>query len=286
MKPPTTDIAARRTERRLCRALRHRNASPFVREIKERLDADIPRRLEVFAGGAPEVWAELIRRAQDHIERNRLRDPSSRPCDYTPWRTALTAVGANCLGLMGIAEDLCRPPWPDSRQHLIEFALTYLEADPMLFRSGYTKRHLLNRLRQCALTSAQSDRLVAVLKRAVVEGTGLEEFGACCRIAAAMNPPGLSEWLRPLASKAKLNRGRHLHILDLQSLPQAYGEKGYAGWSDLFLYRPPRHAIPADLRSDLIRMTPKDWVDPENQAAVNAWRMLRAMERRGGGVRT
>lgn len=280
MNTSAQDIAARRDERCLRRALRHRNASPYVRQIKEQSDADIPRRLDVFASGAPEGWTELVRRAQDHIKRMMLLDPAERRCDYTPWQRALAAVGAHHIDLMSFADTAGRPPWPYDRQHLIEFALTFLEADLMLFRSGYTKRHLLDRLRQSDLTIGQIDRVVAILKRAVLEGSGLEEFRACCRTAAALNPPGLAVWLRSIASAAKLDRGRHLHILDHRNLPAAYGEKGLAEWSDLVFFRPPKYAIPADLCGPLVQMTPKDWADPQNRAAVNAWRMLRAIERR------
>lgn len=276
MSTPSPDIAARRTERRLRRALRHRNASPYVRSIKERLDADMPRRLEAFASGEPEAWTEIIRRAREYIEKRGLRDPTARRCDYSPWIKALAAIDAESMSLMGIAGDIGRPPWPKDRQHLIEFALTYLEADPMLHGSGYTKRHLLDRLRQSKLSDAQTDRLVAVLQRAVQQGIGLEEFRACCRIAAAMNPPGLADWLRQLASEAKLDRWNHLTSAERRMLPAGYGKKGWPG-SGL---ASPAHAIPSDLRSDPIPMPPEDWADPRNKAAVNAWRMLRAIERR------
>jgi hypothetical protein len=276
MSTPSPDIAARRTERRLRRALRHRNASPYVRSIKERLDADMPRRLEAFASGKPEAWTEIIRRAREDIEKRGLRDPSARRCDYSPWTKALAAIGAEAIGLIGIADDIGRPPWPEDRQNLIEFVLTYLEADPMLHRSGYTKRHLLDRLRQSKLSDAQTDRLVAVLQRAVQRGIGQEEFRACCRIAAALNPRGLAEWLRPLASEAKLGRWNHLTGADQRMLPAGYGKKGWPGPA----LASPAHAIPSDLRSDPIPMTPADWADPRNKAAVNAWRMLRAIERR------
>jgi hypothetical protein len=280
MNTPPLDAATRRAQRRLRRALRHRNASPYVRQIKEQRDADAQRRREVFASGAPEYWTEIIRRAQDYIVSKGLRDPLARPCDYAPWKTALAALGAKDFGLGAFAHDLCRPPWPDDRQHLIAFALAFLEADPMFHRSGYIKRHLLDRLRQSTLNSAQADRLGAILQRAVQEGTGLEEFRACCRIAAALNPSGLVEWLRPIAATAKLNRGRHLPAEDLRQLPPDYGEKGFAGWSDPLSFRPPGLAIPADLCSAPIPMKPDDWAAPQNRCAVNAWRMLRAIERR------
>jgi hypothetical protein len=285
MSIPPTDREVRRNERQLKRALRHKNASPFVLTIKERLDEDLPRRLEVFASGSPEKWTGILALARTELEHKGLRNPAARPCDYTPWTKALAAVGAHPVDLMSFSDTVGRPPWPDNCQNLISFALTFLETDPMLFRSGYVKRHLLDRLRQQRLSVDAVERLTVILKLAVLNGTGLEEFRACCRIAAAHRPPGLEDWLRPLAARAKLDRGRHLDHTDRKRLPESYGGRGYSGPFRLTSYQPPVHAVPADLQGELVPMSPEDWADPDNQRAVNAWQMLRSLDRRNEGDR-
>jgi hypothetical protein len=235
---------------------------------------------------AAQHWAGVLRSAHLVLQANRRRWPSARPCSYGPWYQALAEVGVDPFDLMQFTETASRAPWPQERVMLIAYALTFLETDPMLFRSGYTKRHLLNRLRQSELSSSEIERLTAILKGAVLNGTGLEEFRPCCRVAATHRPPGLQDWLRPLAAEAKLDRYRHLVGDDRQRLPDAYGDRGSASYSPVYGYAPPRHALPADLCGALIRMTPDDWADPANRRAANAWQMLRAMERQSRAGRT
>ena len=77
---------------------------------------------------------------------------------------------------MDFASDVAQPGWPGPRPDLIAFALAFLEADVMLFRSGYVKRHLIKRLQQSPLTSDDITRIDALLRRAVTRGSSLEEF--------------------------------------------------------------------------------------------------------------
>jgi len=85
--------------------------------------------------------------------------------------------------------------WPPEHAHLVEFALTFLEEDPMWSGSGYTKKALARRLKQAKLTESDIARLLPILQRAVIRGTGLEEFKPLCRLAQKVRPPGLWEWL-------------------------------------------------------------------------------------------
>ncbi len=262
------------------RRSRNRRRSQINGHFLDQLDADLPRRLAVFARGAPEEWTKIVVHAHAALINQGLRDAAGRACDYAPWQKALTAVGARHIDLMSFAETAGRPPWPVERENLIEFALTFLDADPMLFRSGYAKRHLLDRLRQCSLPTEQFDRLSRILKHAVTRGTGVEEFRAYCRIAGALRPPGLAEWLRPFANQAKLDRARHLGSADRLRLSPEFAEKGWPEYTRTLGYKPPRHAVSADLCGELIPMTARDWSDPQNRCAVNAWLMLRAIDRR------
>ncbi len=169
----------------------------------------------------PEVvafWQLKINQAATFLE------PGRSPCDDAPWSAALQKAcdvpvppsaitdkfegGWPTRDLMAFVEDLASPSWPDPRRDLVEFALSFLEHDVMLFRSGYAKRHLLNRLRQSLLTPSDIDRLEAMLRRAVVKGTGLEEYRAFCRLAAHLVVQGylgeFREWVKAEAQGAVL----------------------------------------------------------------------------------
>ncbi len=155
--------------------------------------------------------------------------PADRPCAYHPWQTALfevmrtppfiglslDGVTPNPQRLIEFAEDLSKPGWPEPRRDLIEFAFVFLEADVMLFRSGYTKRHLIKRLQQAPLTEIDVDRVHLLLKRAVLEGTGHEEARAFRKLAASLvvqgKLPDLENWLDQKAKGAGLTM-QHLPV--------------------------------------------------------------------------
>ena len=88
-----------------------------------------------------------------------------RPCEYSRWTAALDKAREAIerwpqsgeydwpdnpnpprlpTDLMSFARGVSKPGWPDDHAHLVEFSLRFLEADVMLFRSGYLKRHLLD----------------------------------------------------------------------------------------------------------------------------------------------
>lgn len=150
--------------------------------------------------------------------------PPRRPCDYRPWTDALDFVTGGpaprlrprsawrsfldprdehgrrfieeASALLAFSEDAATGGgWPPEHAHLVEFALTFLEEDPMWFRSGYTKKALARRLKQARLTESDIARLLPIMQRAVTQGTGLEEFKPLCRLAQKVRPPGLWEWL-------------------------------------------------------------------------------------------
>lgn len=146
--------------------------------------------------------------------------PADRPCSYRNWTETLNeyARARAVIGappkytadlpsrLMSFAEDLAHPDWTDPRPDLVEFALVFLEADVMLFRSGYTKRHLIKRLQKCALIGDQVDRVDGLLRRSITEGAGLEECRAYRRLAAKLVADGdlkdLPRWLEGARIKA------------------------------------------------------------------------------------
>ncbi|WP_420862292.1 hypothetical protein [Algirhabdus cladophorae] len=156
----------------------------------------MPRADQIWTPGDPEYWCVILRRVK--VQRAEFK----RPCDYGPWTQALEALDVSPFALMMFAHALARPGWPADAARQIEFALTFLEKDVMLFQSGYCKRHLLKRLHQAQLNAAQSDRLVALVKRAVIDGAGLEEFRGYGRCAATLNRSDLNAWLLETAQGA------------------------------------------------------------------------------------
>lgn len=164
----------------------------------------------------PEVarWTKAVSMSVKYVREG------PKPCSYWSWMGALHEfsrdppfvgkppkyVSQTHGGLMAFAEDLAQPRWPDPRADLIEFALLFLEADVMLHGSGYAKRHLIHRLRQSPLSEDHIARINLLLRRAVVNGTGVEEFRAYCRIASHLVAQGeltaLPDWLAGLAPGA------------------------------------------------------------------------------------
>jgi hypothetical protein len=71
---------------------------------------------------------------------------------------------------------------------LRDFAITFLEADPMYFRSGYIKAGLLHRLKSAEFDEREAARLAAVLVDAI-RRRGQREFLYYCRLAAALRHP-------------------------------------------------------------------------------------------------
>lgn len=190
-------------------------------EARRAREADAPARALRLAPEIVTKWTKVLRETATLVE------PGHRPCDYTPWKRAIPeAMGRiapldlieeqdahrwGATDLRNFIEDVALPAWPEPRHDLIEFALTVLETDVMLFRSGYAKRHLLQRLKQSPLTDVDIARIESMLHRAVIEGTGLEEYRAWCKLAGHLVAEGhladLPRWLAPQAEGAILTVG-------------------------------------------------------------------------------
>ena len=91
----------------------------------------------------------------------------------------------------------------------------------MWFRSGYAKKALARRLGQASLSEADVVRLLPVMQRAVIEGTGLEEFKPLCRLAQKVRPPGLREWLEKQRAHPEIRVRRNARYMR---------EAGYPWW--------------------------------------------------------
>ena len=75
-------------------------------------------------------------------------------------------------------------------KELIEFSITFLELNPMFFRSGYIKEEMLRKLKRSALSEKQVERLRAVLLDAV-NSRGTREFRSYCRLLQRVFNPRL-----------------------------------------------------------------------------------------------
>lgn len=254
-------------------------------------DADSPRRLAALHPAAAARWTNLVSAAAAQVE---PMDPA-KPCAYGRRVRAIAAVSGGPVecadryygwnneapdavgGLMSFLYDAMSPGWSEDHEHLVEFALTFLEADVMLFRTGYDKRHLLRRLRQADLSPEQKERAEALVGKAVVEGTGLEEYREFCRLAANLNPDGLSEWLERLAEGAYVTVDDFDIADDFVRLLEARPEWDKAvARHDRSLQ--PVWSFPADLIGEKVKR--KD-LPPDNRIKRNAWRMKRYLDRRG-----
>lgn len=258
------------------------------RENREACERDRPRRLAVLTPDKAKYWAGVLDRAEPIA-----RDADwKRPCDYAPWEMALNKIAQvdgdwphfgypvadpGPLDLMSFAVDASRPGWPDDHAHLVDFALRFLEADVMLFRSGYTKRHLLRRLRQARWDDAQFGRAEALVRRAVSNGTGLEEFREFCRLVPRILTDDLRAWLEDQADRVFLT----LNELDGQD---------YIRWvetlGDAKMRKLSRHGFSWNLQNAFAADPPhsvmkiKD-LPEDNRIRRNAWRMLRYIKRTG-----
>lgn len=257
--------------------------------INAKRDADRAGRLDP---AKVDLWTDLISEAAKFVVRGK------RPCSYAPWEEALVACAQSrdfknldnreapyvSIDLMRLAADIAQPGWPAPRADLIAFALAFLEADVMLFRSGYTKRHLIRRLQQSPLTDDQMKRVDVLLRRVVTAGAGLEEFRAYCKMAAhlAVNGHGgdLTDWLAEQANDAILTarwwgaenyaaftRNPALSDHELRKLHQFRLWSGYR-WG--LAYPELTQIVPAG----------KHLKEPQNQIKINAYLMLRAIKRR------
>jgi hypothetical protein len=96
-----------------------------------------------------------------------------------------------------------------------EPGITFLEADPWFFRSGYAKQRLLRLLAgQAYIAAADRQRLRAVIL-AVVDGRSRREFRFYCRLARRVASPELRGALaEKLAAPAERTRRHARWMLD------------------------------------------------------------------------
>lgn len=257
-------------------------------------DEQIAKRAARIDPAKVSAWTMLVSRAA------KIVNPGAKPCSYAPWDKALTTCAQSSAfrvledretpylspssNLMIMAADIAQPCWPEPRPDLIEFALAFLEADVMLFRSGYTKRHLIKRLQQSPLSNDQILRVDRLLRRAVTSGAGLEEFRAYCKMAAHLVEKGyaddLTDWLSAQAEGAILTwRWAGAETWAAFTQNPALSDREMESLWELKLFKGFKWGL---VYPELTRIVPagKHLKEPENQVRTGAFLMLRAINRR------
>lgn len=217
-------------------------------------------------------------------------EQASRPCDYDPWKRGLLKLGKQEAdwpkvgrytyeigvgGLMSFADYVSSASWPENHIYLADFVIRFLEADVMLFRSGYAKKKLLKRLKNADLTTSQIERIHGLLRRSVVNGTGLEEYRELCRLGAKVMSNDLCDWLTHQAD------GVFVAVDDRYGYGFFYwheklGDEVFNKYGTLLFGRRAEVLVAANPPHPIIRISevPKD-----NIIKLNAWRMLMHLKR-------
>lgn len=118
--------------------------------------------------------------------------------------------------------------WPDRLQEIAttdgewrENAVTYLEVDPVYFRSGYDKAQLLRYLKRAELGADHKRRLRKVALRAVEKARSVE-FRQYCQLATRLASTEMLDGLSRLAESPDASVGRRAGWM------LAYVEQGMA----------------------------------------------------------
>lgn len=97
---------------------------------------------------------------------------------------------------------------------LLEHAITFLELDPYVFRSGYAKAAIIRCIKNLPFTPAQIQRLQGVVLR-VLDKCDRQEFRAYCRLAATVDSPEFDTQIRKrLECPDPATRRRARYVLD------------------------------------------------------------------------
>ena len=101
--------------------------------------------------------------------------------------------------LPGFGEDVARLQAGSAAG--MEGAVSFLEADPIFYRTGYIKEKLIRYIKRSMLTPGHSARLQAVVLSVVDRRDG-REFRAYCRLACKVDSPEFREQLNQRLTRA------------------------------------------------------------------------------------
>ena len=123
-------------------------------------------------------------------------------------------------------------------RELIEFAICFLEVDPMFFRSGYLKQTVITRLKRSDLREGDRSRLRQVVWDAV-DRRGTREFKYYCRLAVVLADdtllkhletarlePGTARASRAAMMLKHVSQGLGKHNKPLQPIARANARSG------------------------------------------------------------
>jgi len=111
----------------------------------------------------------------------------------TPWEEACKKFNAYITVFSPILMKIYNEEYL-SNQDIIEFTISYLEVDPMYFRSGYIKEEMLRKIKRTTLNEKQKYRLRNLLYNAVEERAS-REYKGYCRLAHIVTDEAFNKWL-------------------------------------------------------------------------------------------
>jgi hypothetical protein len=129
----------------------------------------------------------------------------ARKKDVGAWKKACAAFHSHVSAIDPLIDRVYEAS--ELNDELVEFSVTFLELNPMFFRSGYIKEEMLRKLKRSALSEQQNERLRAVLIDAV-NNRGTREFRRYCRLLPKVSSPRL---IATLETTNKLGEGARRH---------------------------------------------------------------------------
>ena len=105
---------------------------------------------------------------------------------------------------------------------VIEPAITFLEVDPLFFRSGYIKEDILKHLRKIDLQMDQKHRLQQVILARIRDPKTKREFRRYCQLAPYVNDPAFQQEIQKLSGRTGTKPQHAQWVLDrlLQGIPK------------------------------------------------------------------
>jgi len=83
-------------------------------------------------------------------------------------------------------------------EEIIEFAICFLEVNPIFFRSGYFKQIIIKKLKRSQISISQEERLREVIIDAV-KNRGTREYKIYCNLAISLKNKNLIENVKQLS---------------------------------------------------------------------------------------
>lgn len=135
---------------------------------------------------------EVMNRLQDDVHttflnRNKDRDSWSKACEK--FHSYISPIDQEIDKIYETSE--LKDP------ETLEFVITFLELDPMFFRSGYIKEDMIQKLKRQELTQEQLNRVTLILIDAA-RNRGQREFKSYCRLAKVVSSDLLVKSLKSI----------------------------------------------------------------------------------------